>query len=437
MNCPHCGKPMKEGEWFCPSCGGTVPLAAMAATPSWDDGAGSKKASLPVQTNREGEGAATPADHPGNRPPDQPESQDDDQSIKEPPVAMRAGRLDFRSTYSVPEGKRGGHLPDGSDTEVPVMRTDRNPIRETYQAPDGKGPKMEPVPVQEDPLVRAQEDTSHAKGPIGSSNAVASQLQAVMPKGSHEPTEHRRPPEVAPPSDSALSDQLAARKPYVPEPSVGPSPLAVVAAVAAVVAAVLVLGRAGVVALPSWGVPTEATSSQGAASADSSAGQMDGRASKEDSGQSEGEGDAQQSAGGPDAGTSSGTESVDGYTYQLVHEPLTWSEAEAWCEQQGGQLAQPHTTEEWRAVLDLASESDAYVVWLGGTRQADGSFTWLDGSPVTLREWAAGEPNNQDGNEACLGILRYHGGAALYDLPDDPGATYPSDYLGFVMQTKG
>lgn len=424
MVCPHCGKPVDEGEWFCPSCGGLVSGAAQV----------SQVAPYAPELSAGEEGQ--PSDQPVS-----PQVSANQHAEANEPVADMPD-LDDKEQ---PEGGPSADAPSEgmpSTDEMPVIHEGYERARSSL-GPNGR-PVNPPVPTQDDPLASqvsmgqavASTGADHAKGDASWSDASRGHSS-----GSSLAADATFAPSYAGAGEKDLSGQLAARKAYVPDPSAGPSPLAIVAGIAAVVALVLVLGRAGVIALPSWDSVAGAVSQgQGGGAGTSQAGQSDGQTSSGQAGQDDsGQSGAGEQSGetGSDAADSQATESVGGYTYQLVHEPLTWSEAKAWCEQHGGQLAQPHTTEEWRAVLDLASDSDAYVVWLGGTRQADGSFTWLDGSPVTLREWAAGEPNNQDGVESCLGILRYHGGAALYDLPDDPRDVYPADYLGFVMQTQG
>ena len=94
------------------------------------------------------------------------------------------------------------------------------------------------------------------------------------------------------------------------------------------------------------------------------------------------------------------------------------------------------TAEEYQTILQYANQSGLLVLWLGGTRSGDGSFAWTTGSPVDTVLWAAGEPNNDDGNENYLGIMFVNNTWAAYDLPGDLSPFYGSDKCGFIMEIE-
>lgn len=248
-------------------------------------------------------------------------------------------------------------------------------------------------------------------------------------------------PELDQDSVKSLEERLSAHSAYIPEPTHDGHPvLLALGAVTVAAGLVFALGKAGVVKLPS---PSAQTGSMAQAGSSASGSIVPGENSDPDgSGVAEGSGKTQDSSSSQTSDSDIEVEvedssvSLDGLTYTLVHESMTWTEARQYCEEHGGQLAQPHTKEEWRAVRDLCDESDAYVIYLGATRLADGTFAWLDGTEVELKTWGSGEPNNEGGDENYLAYLRYTGGGAIYDIPDDPEPFYPDGYVGFVLQTQ-
>lgn len=129
-------------------------------------------------------------------------------------------------------------------------------------------------------------------------------------------------------------------------------------------------------------------------------------------------------------------------TFTLVQRPLTWDEAEAYCEAHGGCLAQPQTQEELEKIKALVCESDARAIWLGATRDESGEsgsetgFVWLDGTPVANCGFAAGEPNNEGGMENRLALLRSGDSCQIYDVPSSFASLYPEGIIGFVMEQQ-
>ena len=264
------------------------------------------------------------------------------------------------------------------------------------------------------------------------------------PTGQTDPAIHA---DTGPARDADLSERerLAARDAYVPEPTYpGPSPLAIAGGIAAVALVGVLLVKPSVFGLPAVSLQPQPHAAAGSAdgSGDATDGAGSASAPGDDIASDDGSAVDNDDSDGGSAASSDSTVTLTGggaagqdVTYTFVHETMTWAEAEQYCEAHGGQLAQPTTKEAWRAFRDLCDGSDAYVIYLGAQRQADGTFAWLDGSPVDIKVWGAGEPNNVDGVENRLAYLRYSGGGAIYDVPDDPAPFYPDGYIGFVMQT--
>ena len=92
----------------------------------------------------------------------------------------------------------------------------------------------------------------------------------------------------------------------------------------------------------------------------------------------------------------------------FVSETLSWSSAQAYCENINGRLAEPRTLKEYLFVRSIWEDFGSGIhMWLGGSKtQNEGRYVWLtDSQPVeneAFNVWAEGEPNNYKGNEDCL-----------------------------------
>jgi hypothetical protein len=92
----------------------------------------------------------------------------------------------------------------------------------------------------------------------------------------------------------------------------------------------------------------------------------------------------------------------------------TFSEAEAQCNEFGGNLVSVHSVQENAILTNLLNEASVDMAWLGGstdTRKGTDSgaewLTWIDGSAFDYGTvlgsypWQAGEPH---GGDSCLGF---------------------------------
>lgn len=123
------------------------------------------------------------------------------------------------------------------------------------------------------------------------------------------------------------------------------------------------------------------------------------------------------------------------HRYTLVREAMTWDEARAWCEANGGHLATVGSAEEYDQVLSLMDDVVG-VCWLGGYRDGD-AWRWVTGEKFSYAAWASGEPNNDGGNENCLALLKANDVAwGWYDVPNDVSSFYKARKLAFVMEQE-
>ena len=122
--------------------------------------------------------------------------------------------------------------------------------------------------------------------------------------------------------------------------------------------------------------------------------------------------------------------------YQLVHQCMTWDEARRYCEERGGHLATLSSADELNEVLAQLPAEGLVSCWLGGYRTSGGGWAWVDGSEFSYAAWASGEPNNEDGTENYVTLLKVNGSWAMYDVPGDVSSYYNNAKIGFVMETE-
>lgn len=125
-------------------------------------------------------------------------------------------------------------------------------------------------------------------------------------------------------------------------------------------------------------------------------------------------------------------------TFTVVDQPMTWQEAQSWCEEHGGCLASINSQEDWNKAVAAMQADGRKVYWLGGERSSGDSFIWIDNSQFSFASWANGEPNNDPesgGNEDYVAVFNIDGVYAWYDCPNDLSPWYKASALAFVMET--
>ncbi len=93
----------------------------------------------------------------------------------------------------------------------------------------------------------------------------------------------------------------------------------------------------------------------------------------------------------------------EGHEYLIVTDVLSWKDARAACEAEGGYLAVITSQEEFDYVMTLVP-NDYPKLWIGGTDEAaEGEWRWVTGEGFAFTAWGSGEPNNHE-NEDYLQI---------------------------------
>lgn len=93
------------------------------------------------------------------------------------------------------------------------------------------------------------------------------------------------------------------------------------------------------------------------------------------------------------------------HRYELVDQGMTWPEAKAYAEAQGGYLAVITSAEEQAFVQSLIAKGEKNQYWLGGYRNGS-TFAWVTGEPFSYTNWDSGEPDNYRSAENALQIYR-------------------------------
>ncbi len=94
---------------------------------------------------------------------------------------------------------------------------------------------------------------------------------------------------------------------------------------------------------------------------------------------------------------------VDTGPWRICPVYASWPDARAACQAFGGDLAVAADDATNAALSDAVAQVTGDSVWIGLTDAgSEGAWTWVDGVPLGVSSWGAGEPNDS-GNEDCAG----------------------------------
>ncbi|MCI4395034.1 hypothetical protein PGIGA_G00175810 [Pangasianodon gigas] len=87
--------------------------------------------------------------------------------------------------------------------------------------------------------------------------------------------------------------------------------------------------------------------------------------------------------------------------YYMSNDSKSWDESKQDCNSRGADLVIINSTEEQEFIVKQLGHFEA---WIGlSDREKEGEWKWVDGTPLTTKYWASGEPNNA-GDEDCAVI---------------------------------
>lgn len=103
-----------------------------------------------------------------------------------------------------------------------------------------------------------------------------------------------------------------------------------------------------------------------------------------------------------------GTVEYGGHKYKFYDDSMSWEEAKAFCEEQGGHLVTITSADEQNAIYQYAKQFDVHSdIWIGiSDAEVEGDWShWITGEEVTFTNWGTGEPDNYQGIEQDYGVM--------------------------------
>ncbi len=118
-------------------------------------------------------------------------------------------------------------------------------------------------------------------------------------------------------------------------------------------------------------------------------------------------------------------------TYEIYNTTMSWTDAKAYCESQGGHLVTITSHEENEAVRELvASEGGRWCYYMGITDESsEGNWQNITGEPLSYTNWISGEPNNENGVEH-YGVVRNLDAENWNDVVN----VYKNNPVGFICE---
>ena len=132
----------------------------------------------------------------------------------------------------------------------------------------------------------------------------------------------------------------------------------------------------------------------------------------------------------------------NGHFYEVVSRPsgITWGDASLAATNRGGYLATITSAEENTFIFNLATVDatvwySGYGPWLGGIQPVEsaepaGGWKWITGEPFTYKNWAPGQPNNNQNEDR----IQFGGQANRSSQWNDISQTNTNYTRGFIVE---
>ncbi|XP_019641098.1 PREDICTED: versican core protein-like [Branchiostoma belcheri] len=89
----------------------------------------------------------------------------------------------------------------------------------------------------------------------------------------------------------------------------------------------------------------------------------------------------------------SGWSEYNNHCYKFFKDKVSWDAANGRCKQHGANLASVGSAGENNFIARLISDGGVWFhIWFGLRRNRNGQWKWTDGSPVSYKNWARGQP---------------------------------------------
>jgi len=124
---------------------------------------------------------------------------------------------------------------------------------------------------------------------------------------------------------------------------------------------------------------------------------------------------------------------VNGHSYLVVDQSMTWDEAKVYAENMGGYLAVIEDSKEQSFIRNLFMSGTKDFYWLGGYREGN-SWQWVNGANFRYKNWLPGTPDNLLRKEDKLGTCRKVGHSSHSVGQWDDRENKGGEWIGFIIE---
>lgn len=90
----------------------------------------------------------------------------------------------------------------------------------------------------------------------------------------------------------------------------------------------------------------------------------------------------------------------EGHSYAVFDEAMSWDDAKAACEKKGGHLVCINDEKEQQFLQTIVINGKKSYYWIGlSDAKTEGVFEWVNGDPLTYKNWSEDQPDNWNNSE--------------------------------------